>query len=88
MKHAPFGTLRRPCPFAVGDRVVLKSRMPRRPARVGTVVAVRDEWPTIGNEAHQAVEVRYDRNDAPLDAIGYESNWGAIRPWSAFKAAS
>lgn len=76
---------RRPSPFVVGERVRDAFDGPGLlAARCGTVVAVLDEWPTVGHGADQAIEVRFDRNIFSPDAIGYAGGWGAIRPWSAF----
>jgi len=78
---------RKPSPFRVGDRVrLVAGPIGRMKPTNGVVIAVRDEWPMVGNAAWQAVEVEYDVNQFSPDAIGYRGGKGAIRPWCAFEA--
>jgi hypothetical protein len=57
---------RLPSPYAVGDRVRHRLDGPGLlAARRGVVVAVLDQWPTLGpDRAYQAIEVAFDHDPA------------------------
>ena len=78
-----------PCPFKVGDRVRNRFDGPGAlAARNGTVVEVRDEWPTVGPvEAHQAVHVIFDA-EGPFKLSEPRYRREAIMPWTAYEPAS
>ena len=61
-KRRTWAPARVPAPYVVGLRVWRD--MPGGIEK-GTVVAVRDEWPFLGSQAYQAIEVLVDGRDAP-----------------------